>query len=127
MKSGCTIEQLQLETDERLVACLTLYMIVAWRVLYITMLGRECPDLPCDAVFEEAEWQAVYTVVKKQPLPRQPPRLAEMVAMIAGLGGHQGRKHDGPPGPKTMWIGLQRMQDFATAWVLFGGVHNATG
>jgi hypothetical protein len=35
-----------------------------------------------------------------------------MVAMVASLGGHLGRKHDGPPGPKTMWIGLQRMQDF---------------
>jgi hypothetical protein len=127
LKSGCTIEELQLEADERLLPCLALYMIVAWRVLFVTMLGRECPDLPCDVVFEEAEWKAVYTVVKKKPVPQEPPRLVEMVAMIASLGGHLGRKHDGPPGPKTMWIGLQRMQDFATGWVLFGGAHNATG
>jgi hypothetical protein len=24
-------------------------------------------------------------------------------------------KHDGSPGPKTMWIGLQRMRDFVIA------------
>lgn len=32
--------------------------------------------------------------------------------MIARLGGHLGRKCDGPPGPKSIWIGLQRMRDF---------------
>ena len=33
----------------------------------------------------------------------------------ASLGGYLGRKHDGSPGPKTMWIGLQRMRDFVIA------------
>jgi len=32
--------------------------------------------------------------------------------MIARLGGHLGRKHDGEPGPTSIWIGLQRMRDF---------------
>ena len=27
---------------------------------------------------------------------------------------------DGPPGPKSLWIGLQRTKDFAEAWQVFG-------
>ena len=45
---------------------------------------------------------------------------SNLVKMIAQLGGYLNRKHDGPPGPQTMWIGLQRMRDFAAAWSAFG-------
>ncbi|GJQ48443.1 MAG: hypothetical protein HKUEN01_08290 [Candidatus Kuenenia stuttgartiensis] len=51
LKSGCKIEERQLETAERIKPCIALYMIVAWRVLFVTMFGRECPDLPCTALF----------------------------------------------------------------------------
>jgi hypothetical protein len=47
-KSGCRVEQLQLEKRERLEPALAVYMIIAWRVLFLTMLGRECPEMPCD-------------------------------------------------------------------------------
>ena len=43
-----------------------------------------------------------------------------MLGLVASLGGYLGRKHDGPPGPQALWIGLQRMRDYATAWVTFG-------
>jgi hypothetical protein len=38
-----------------------------------------------------------------------------MVRMVAGLGGFLNRKSDGAPGPKTLWIGLQRVPDFVLA------------
>ncbi|MFC1863926.1 IS4 family transposase [Thermodesulfobacteriota bacterium] len=38
-----------------------------------------------------------------------------MIKMIAGLGGFLNRKHDGQPGPQTIWIGLQRARDFVLA------------
>ena len=115
LKSGCKIEELQLETSERLQSALALYMIVAWRVLYLTMLGRDCPNTSCEAVFEEAEWQAVYIVARREPPPQQPPTLNTMIRMIAGFGGFLGRKHDGEPGPQSIWIGLQRTRDFVLA------------
>jgi hypothetical protein len=115
LKSGCKIEKLQLEKLERLEPALAFYMIIAWRVLYLTMLGRQCPELPCDVVFAEEEWKAVYVVAKRQPPPEQPPSLDEMVRMVAGFGGFLNRKGDGFPGPQTIWIGLQRSRDFATA------------
>jgi hypothetical protein len=120
LKSGCKIEELQFHREDRLQVCLALYLIVAWRVLYVLKMGRECPDMDCDAIFTEAEWKSVYVIAKKSPAPKRPPTLAEIIPMIAGMGGYLGRKHDGPPGPKTMWIGLQRMRDFATAWAAFG-------
>jgi len=113
LKSGCTIEQLQLEDVKRLKPALAVYMIVAWRVLFVTMVGRKYPNLPCDVVFATQEWQAVYVVTKRQPAPTTPPALSEMVVMIAEWGGFTNRAADGPPGPKTIWIGLQRAKDFA--------------
>jgi hypothetical protein len=115
LKSGCRVEQLQLETRERLEPALAFYMIIAWRVLYLTMLGRDCPQMPCDAVFADEEWKAVYLVTQRKPPPEQPPSLDTMVRMIATLGGFLNRKRDGFPGPKTLWIGLQRVPDFVLA------------
>lgn len=119
LKSGCKIEELQFEREDRLQVCLAMYLIAAWRVQYVLKLGRACPDMGCDAVFTEAEWKSVYVIAKQKPAPKSPPTLAEIVPLIASLGGYLGRKHDGPAGPKTMWIGLQRLRDFALAWTAF--------
>jgi hypothetical protein len=119
LKSGCKVEESQLETAARFRAYLALCMIVAWRVMYVMMLGRECPELPCDVVLEAEEWQAVYAVVKEEAPPATPPTLGEMVVLIATLGGYLGRKGDGPPGPKAVWVGMQRMTDLGLAWRAF--------
>ena len=81
----------------------------------MTMLGRTYPNLACDAIFDEAEWKAVYLVVKQAPPPQQAPSLETIVKMVAGLGGYLNRKCDGRPGPQTIWIGLQRTRDFVLA------------
>jgi hypothetical protein len=119
-KSGCRIEDIQLESADRLLPCLALYLIVAWRVHWLTMLGRTCPDLACDVVFAEEEWRSVWTIVRREPAPASAPPLNEMIRLVARLGGHLGRKQDGPPGAQVLWIGIQRMRDFALAWRAFG-------
>jgi len=115
LKVGCAVEELQLKTVDRLKPCLALYMVIAWRILYITMLGRSYPEIPCNAVFEDEEWQAAYIVVRRRPPPEKPPGLNEMIRMIASLGGFLNRKGDGYPGPQTIWLGMQRNRDFVTA------------
>ena len=115
LKSGCKIEALQLEKIERLEPAIMCYMLIAWRVLFFTMVGREGPELPCNLIFDDDEWQAVYIVSNKQPPPRTPPTLNDMIRMIAGFGGFLNRTADGLPGPQTLWIGLERTKDFALA------------
>jgi len=116
LKSGCKVEESQLETTSRFEPYLALCMIVAWRIMYMMMLGRECPDLPCDVAFDDDEWRAVYATVKKEAPPSQPPSMKTMVGLVAMLGGWLGRKCDGEPGPKAMWVGMQRMTDLALGW-----------
>ena len=40
LKSGCRVEELQLRDAEPIQLAILLYMIVAWRVLYVMHLGR---------------------------------------------------------------------------------------
>lgn len=120
LKSGCHIERLQLERVDRLFKCITLYMIIAWRIMHIRSMGQKYPELSCIAVFSESEWKSVYLRLhKKKPLPDKPPNMREMVILVARLGGFLARKRDGSPGIQTMWQGLQRMHDYAQAWECF--------
>jgi Transposase Tn5 dimerisation domain/Transposase DNA-binding len=120
LKSGCGIERLQLEHVERLFKCLTLYMIIAWRIMYIKSMGQKYPEESCTLVFSEHEWKSVYgRLNKRKSLPEKPPGLREMVVWVARLGGFLARKNDGNPGVQTLWIGLQRMHDYAQAWDSF--------
>jgi hypothetical protein len=120
LKSGCRIEERRFEHMDRLLTCLAVYLIVAWRTLYVCRLGRGCPDLNCEAVFEPAEWQSVWKVVQREDPPHTPPSLGSMVRLVAQLGGYVNRPRSDHPGPQTVWIGLQRMHDFALCWELFG-------
>jgi hypothetical protein len=120
LKAGCRIEQRRFEQIDRLLTCLAVFLIVAWRTLYVCRLGRSCPDIGCDAVFEPAEWKAVWKIVQGEDPPPDPPPLGTMVRMVAQLGGYVNRKRPDPPGPQTLWIGLGRMHDFALCWKMFG-------
>jgi hypothetical protein len=120
LKSGCRVEERRFETIDRQLRCLALYLIVAWRTLYVCRLSRAYPEASCEAVFEPAEWKSVYRVVEQQSPPSKPPTLATMIRMVAQLGGYVNRPRKDPPGPQTVWLGLQRMHDFALCWQLFG-------
>jgi hypothetical protein len=120
LKSGCRVEDRRFEAMERLLPCLAVYLIVAWRVLFLCRLGRSCPEISCEAVFEPAEWKSVYVVVRREPPPKVAPKLQEMIRLIAQLGGYVNRKRDDEPGPQTLWLGLQRMHDITLCWQVFG-------
>jgi hypothetical protein len=120
LKSGCRAEERRFEQIDRQLRCLAVYLIVTWRTLYVCRLGRRCPEISCEAIFEPSEWKAVYHVVQNEPSPAEPPSLGEMVRMVAQLGGYVNRRRSDPPGPQTVWLGLQRVHDFALCWERFG-------
>jgi hypothetical protein len=112
LKSGCRIEDRQLETAERLKRCLTLYSVIAWRILYATMLARVVPDLPCTILLDADEWQGLYCRIHRVAVaPAKPPTLQQAVRWIAQLGGFLGRKSDGEPGVSVLWKGFQHLVD----------------
>lgn len=119
LKSGCQVEELYLQTPDRLLRALAIYAIVAWRLLWLTYEARQNPDQTCDRVLKTHEWQALYCAIHKiSKPPDHPPTLQQAVFWIARLGGFLGRKGDGYPGPKSIWQGLRRLEDIAATWLL---------
>jgi hypothetical protein len=116
-KQGCRVEQLLLETRERLEKALVLYAGVAVRLLRLRELARQEPELPCTEVLTEEEWQALYAHATGTGAEEQTtvPTMAQAIQWLGRLGGHLGRKRDGLPGTRTLWRGWR---DLA---VLVGG------
>lgn len=115
LKTGCRVEQIQLKQADAVIKALMIYAVIAWRIHYLTHLGRRCPELPCGTVFEAAEWKATCAVVKRA-VDAGEPTIGEFIKIVGKLGGHLGRKSDGPPGPQSIWRGLARVRDFGWAW-----------
>ncbi|MFO1433662.1 MAG: IS4 family transposase [Candidatus Competibacteraceae bacterium] len=120
MKSGCRIEDRQLETAARLERYLAIDRVVAWRVLGLTFQSRDTPEMSCEAFLDRDDWQAL-ACYRNHPVtpPPQPPTLKQAARWIAQLGGVLGRKGDGDPGVTVMWRGLQRLYDLVAMWRLF--------
>lgn len=121
LKSGCQIEELQLEESERIDRAAAVYCVVAWRLMYVTYLGRNEPENPASMMLEKVEWEALYSFVNKgKKPPKQPPSNKEAVLLIARLGGFNNRKSDGNPGLKVVWHGLRRLKDISASYSLWG-------
>jgi hypothetical protein len=111
LKEGCRVERLQLGDSDRLQTALALYMVIAWRINRLMRLGRTLPDLPADLLFDPDEWRAAF-ILNKKPVPKQVPALNTVVRLIAQRGGLLGRKHDGEPGARSLWLGMQEIAIF---------------
>src|SRR5216110_1047651 len=119
LKSGCRLEDLQLETAQRLERALATYCIVAWRLLWLTYQERQTPEACCELALQTYEWQALYAFIHHTPaVAVTPPSLCEAMHWIAQLGGFLARKSDGEPGLQTIWRGLRRLDDLSSMWLL---------
>jgi hypothetical protein len=124
LKNGCKIEALKLGSVDKFDRTIVLYMVVAWRIARLMRLGRNYPELNAQLMFEPDEWQAVYVLNKLKP-PDKPPTLNEVVRLVARLGGFLARKSGGEPGVKTIWLGVQRIIDFASGIRYFREHHES--
>jgi len=122
LKSGCKIEQRQLETVARLERALAVDQVIAWQLLALCKAAREQPDEAVSAWLGQAEWEALWCHVHQRTTPpKTPPRVRQAVRWIAQLGGFMARKGDGEPGPMTLWRGLHRLNDLTAMWRLCHG------
>ena len=126
LKSGCQVEQRQLETAARLQRVVRVDLIVAWRVLSLCKAGRETPNGLASDWLNADEWRALTCYMQERAKPtRQPPTVRQAVRWIAQLGGFLGRRRDGEPGPIVVWRGLQQLRAITAAWIRFG--HESCG
>ena len=55
LKSGCKVEKLAHKTAERQRRAVAINMVIAWRIMLMTLLGRETPELPPEVLFSDLE------------------------------------------------------------------------
>lgn len=105
LKNACRVEALQLGSIEKLERALALFLVVAWRIAYLMRSGRTCPDLDATLFFDPDEIHSAY-LLNDQDEPDKP-KLNDVLRLVARLGGFLGRKSDGEPGVKTIWLGMK--------------------
>lgn len=117
LKSGCRIEDRRLEDIESVESCLAIDMVVAWRVQWMTMIGREQPDTPSDQILHEEEWQVLCVWATRQ-IPDQPPTAGEAMRWIGRMGGWLCRGKNDHPGTTCLWRGLGRLPAMADGFLM---------
>ena len=66
LKSGCRIEDLAHATAERLRRAIAMNLVIAWRIMLMTLLGRETPALPAEVLFSDIELRTLQAYAKKK-------------------------------------------------------------
>jgi len=119
LKSGTKIEELQLKQATSLQKAISVYSLAAFRIMQLVYESRQYPQLNCEVILTKAQWQTLYMLINKSnQIPKQAPSLQQAVMWIGRLGGHLGRKSDGPPGLKTVWLGYHQLCQATTIFEL---------
>jgi len=122
LKSGCRIEDRRLDDAKSLQACLAIDLVVAWRVYWLTMVGREQPDTPADQLLSADEWR-VLSAWATGTMATTPPTARQVMHWLGKLGGWLTRgKHD-HPGPTCLWRGLGHLPDLVRGYLLALHIH----
>lgn len=116
LKSGCRIEQRQLQTVDGLMRLLGLLSPLAVRLLQLRALARQDPERPAHQVIEPLMLAVLAHRSGGSPATMT---LGTFWTEVARLGGYLARSHDGPPGWRTIWKGWLSLQ------TLLEGVHLA--
>ena len=69
LKSGCGIEDLAHKTAERLKRAIAINLVIGWRIMLMTLLGRTCPELPAEVLFSDLEVRVLRAYAKKKLKP----------------------------------------------------------
>lgn len=120
LKSGCRIEDIAHETAERLRRAIAINLVIAWRIMLMTLLGRERPDLAAEVLLSDIELRTLGAYAKTSGL-RPPLSLKEAVRLIARIGGYLGRNNDPPPGHQLMWQGYAALRFMCLGFALRDG------
>jgi hypothetical protein len=118
LKSGCRIERFAHKTVDRLRRAIAINLVVAWRVMVMTLLRREEPELPADVVLSELEIEVINAFAEKARHLKPATHLGDTVQLVARLGGYLARSNDPPPGHQMMWRGFVKLQAMCEGYAL---------
>ena len=116
LKTGCQIEQRQMQTYEGLRTILGVLAPMAVRLMQVRAASRQDPEQPAHQVLPHDVVEVVAHLNHRDPATMT---IQQCWHAIARRGGYLGRKSDGPPGWKTLWKGWLFVQ------TLLEGVHLA--
>ena len=66
LQSGCGVEALAHKTAERLKRSIAINLVIAWRIMLMTLLGRDMPELPPEIAFSDREIEVLQAYAKKK-------------------------------------------------------------
>jgi hypothetical protein len=118
LKTGCRIEELRNESVHRLERMIAIYLVIAWRVMLMALLGREEPGLPPDVLFSDLEIEVLTAFANKRRDLKPPEELGDAVRLVARLGGYQDRRSDSPPGHQVLWSGYTKLRAMCEGFLL---------
>lgn len=107
LKSGCHIEERQLQTVDGLMRLLGLLSPLAVRLLQIRACAREDPERPASEVIDPL---MLAVMADHSGLSPTTMTLGTFWTEVARLGGYLARRRDRPPGWRTVWKGWLSLQ-----------------
>lgn len=108
LKTGCRIEQRQLQEQARLERLLGVLAVVAVRLLQLKHQATLQPEAPAQSVVPE---RYVKTMRARLKLPRRKKlTVYQFYRETAKMGGFLARKSDGEPGWITLWRGWHELE-----------------
>jgi Transposase DDE domain len=66
LKSGCRVEKIGHETAERIRRAIAINLVIAWRIMLMTLLGRETPQLSPNVLFSDSELKVLNAHAKNK-------------------------------------------------------------
>ncbi len=122
LKSGCRIEDRRLDDAQSTQACLAIDLVVAWRVYWLTMVGREKSETPCDQILSKDEWH-VLSAWATGKIVDTAPTTKQAMHWIGKLGGWLSRGKKDNPGTTCIWRGLARLPNMTQGYCLALEIH----
>lgn len=116
LKTGCVVQDRQLESFDALTTMLALSLPIAVELLALRALARADSSSPAELVLGQQQLAALRHL-SHRPLPAEP-SVQDVLWCIAGLGGHL--KNNGPAGWQVLQRGMEKFVAFAAGWCARG-------
>ena len=124
LKQGCKVEQLQLEQEHNLKNAISLYSLIACKLLTMMFLSRENQQANINKVgFTDKQYFLLYNYLEKsyhikiKQQTKDNPTIEHFMQLVGILGGYQ--KHNKPyPGIKVLWRGMKELLTILNCFAL---------